>query len=129
TVEVVGHHLPRRVLAGVVARVSRLESLRFGGGLLVGLIGHAWGRLLSGQSPARGRFAHGRKVTRATRVTDVGSYHPPFARRGGTRGGRGRARRTDRRPESPTTRARRASRRRWRGDAVRAVCSTTCGAR
>jgi hypothetical protein len=43
TVEVVGHHLPRRVLTGiVVGHLGRFDSLfRVGGCLLVGLIGHA----------------------------------------------------------------------------------------
>ena len=41
-------------------------------GLLVGLVGHAWSRLLSGQSPAHGRSTVPRgRLTSSHSVTDV----------------------------------------------------------
>ena len=121
-VEVVGNSPPsartRRTRRRQV--VSRFGSLgRLGGRLLVGLVGHAWGRLLSGQPPpAVGWRAEEGDSSHS--VTDGGSYHPAFPRRGGTRGARGRACFGRRHPASPTTGARRepdrvASRRSSRG--------------
>ena len=64
-VEVVGDHLPRRVLTASSATAASIPVVRRWW-LLVGLVGHGWGRLLSGQSPAE-RLVVGKRVTRATR--------------------------------------------------------------